>query len=76
MATSHRTSLRSVSTAVAVRLRRACWMRFGAQSKISTGPDLGLLDMDSGFGRSRSRKPTLFLTRATRLQPPRAVPML
>jgi hypothetical protein len=36
MATSHRTSLRSVSIAVAVRLRRAYWMRFGAQFKIST----------------------------------------
>ena len=49
MAIPHRTSLRSVSAAVAVRLRRACWMRFGAQSKISTGSDLGLLRMDSGF---------------------------
>lgn len=76
MAIPHRTSLRSVSAAVAVRLRRACWMRFGAQSKISTGSDLGLLRMDSGFLCSLSCKPTLFLARAIRPQPPRVVPML
>jgi hypothetical protein len=41
MAIPHRTSLRSVSSAVAVRLRRAYRMRFGAQSKISNGIRLG-----------------------------------
>jgi hypothetical protein len=75
MAIPHRTSLRSVSTAVAVRLSRT-WMRFGARSKTSIGSDLGLLRLDSSFGRSLSRRPTLFLARAIRLQPPGAVPML
>jgi hypothetical protein len=80
MAIPHRTSLQSVSTAVAVRLCRGYWMRFGAQSKRSAGSDLGLLRgllrMDSGFGHSLSRKPTSFLARAIRLQPPKAAPKL
>ena len=76
MAIPRRTSLRSVNTAVAVRLRRACWMRVGAQSKISTVFDSGLLRVDFGFDRPLSRRPTLFLARATRLRPPAVAPML
>ena len=76
MAIPRRTSLRSVNTAVAVRVRRACWMRVGAQSKISTVSDSGLLRVDFGFDRLLSRKATSFLARAIRLRSPAIAPML
>jgi hypothetical protein len=75
MAIQRRTSLRSVSTAVAVRLRRGYWKRLGPRSQIPARSDVVLLRMHSGLGRSLIRKPTLLLARANRLQPPRVAPM-